>query len=103
MREKRGCRKSGSPIRPGELPPGTLVGWASRFYSVYGLALNLVVRILISAGLALLAWFLFGIYSLIGIDLMVLALWIYWYRTDRHREGPTRDQWVAALKHIVSL
>jgi O-antigen/teichoic acid export membrane protein len=63
----------------------------------------LVVRILISAGLALLAWFLFGIYSLIGIDLMVLALWIYWYRTDRHREGPTRDQWVTALKHIVSL
>jgi hypothetical protein len=95
--------KKGSPLTPSELAPGTLVGWASRFYSAYGLTLNLVVRALISAGFVGGAWFVLGIYSLAGIDLVVLALWIYWHRADRLREGPTRDQWATLLGHIVTL
>jgi hypothetical protein len=97
------CKTKGSPLFPNELVPGTLVGWASRFYSLSGLALNIFIRLLISGCLVLLTWFALGLYSPIGMDLLVIGLWIYWHQMDRHREGPTRDQWATTLKHVVSL
>jgi hypothetical protein len=95
--------RKGSPLDPGQLPPGTLIGWASRYYSLGGFSLNLVVRILISATLTWAAGCLMGIYSMVGIDLLVLALWVYWRRTDRQREGPTRDHWEPVLRDTVKL
>jgi hypothetical protein len=55
--EEANMRK-GSPLDPGELAPGTLIGWASRFHSFSGLVLNLLLRCLISAGIICVVWFL---------------------------------------------
>jgi len=55
--EEANTRK-GSPLYPGELAPGTLVGWASRFQSFPGLILNLLLRCMISVGIMCMVWFL---------------------------------------------
>jgi hypothetical protein len=55
------------------------------------------------AALTWAAWCLLGLYSMVGIDLLVLALWVYWRKTDRQREGPTRDHWEPALRDTVKL